>query len=35
MRYFLIYFLLLIQTISKAQSYEKIHFDGDPGRYAQ
>jgi membrane dipeptidase len=28
MRYSLIYLLLLIQTISKAQSYEKIHFDG-------
>ncbi len=28
MRYSLICLLLLIQTISKAQSYEKIHFDG-------
>ena len=28
MRYSLIYLLLLMQTISKAQSYEKIHFDG-------
>ena len=28
MRYSLIYLFLLIQTFSKAQSYEKIHFDG-------
>jgi membrane dipeptidase len=28
MRYSLIYLLLLIQTISRAQSYEKIHFKG-------
>jgi membrane dipeptidase len=28
MRYSLIYLLLLVQTISKAQSYEKIHMNG-------
>ncbi len=28
MRYSLIYLFLLIQTFSKAQSDEKIHFDG-------
>jgi membrane dipeptidase len=27
MRYFLIYFLLLVQVISRAQSFEKIHFN--------
>ncbi|HEV3223105.1 MAG TPA: dipeptidase [Puia sp.] len=27
MRYYLIYFLLLIQIVSRAQSYKKIHFD--------
>jgi membrane dipeptidase len=27
MRYYLIYFLLLIQNITQAQSYEKIHFN--------
>ena len=28
MRYSLIYLLLLLQTVSRAQSYEKIHFNG-------